>query len=353
MIRESRCHRRTAWTWASVRTAERSNRPTKIVTVITQTRRRPMNVPVLRKTIRLPNLARATISVRTIVPLDKRRVHFSATRRGFQSRQDLFVRAKYRPVIDFRYSPVFTGFMDCRINQIDRRDEKGGSRTTRQTRRFRDMPFTERLQNRIPVRFIFVTCYQSRNLGIQAPSRFLYQKYSLLFRPFAIDHFQHELVFGIKGDVIPIVTATPISRVVFVAIFLLLFDEAPFLVELNFLGVRGKKQRVHRVILPHVLRRAGCSGSPFADGLFPGGLFFASHFPRRHAQGGKRQFLLAIANRKKPFHDAQKIVVYKSGNAVIGYRSARRWYERGYYFHPEHRVWGSFYSDNKTFSSRP
>ena len=182
MIRKPRCHRRTAWTCPSVRTAERSNRPTKIVTVITQTRRRPMNVPVLRKTIRLPNLARATVPVRTIVPFDKRRVHFSTTQRGFQSRQDLFVRAEHRPVIDFRDSPVFASFVNSCINQIFRGNKKGGSRTTRQTRRFRDMPFTKRLQNRIPVRFIFITRYQKRNLEIQAPSCFLHQKYGASVR---------------------------------------------------------------------------------------------------------------------------------------------------------------------------
>jgi len=168
-----------------------------------------------------------------------------------------------------------------------------------------------------------------------------------------MDHFQYEFVFGIKGDVIPVVAAMGIKGIIFVAVFLLLFDEAPFLVERNLFGVRGKKSPTHCAILPHGLRRAGCSGSPFAGEHFPDDWFFASPFPRRHGQGGKRRFLSAIASRKKPFHDARKNVFYKSGNAIIGYRSARRWYERGYDLHPEHRVWGSFYSDNKIFSSRP
>ena len=66
---------------------------------------------------------------------------------------------------------------------------------------------------------------------------------------------------------IPVVAATSVSRIIFVAIFFLFFDEVPLFVELNLLGLRGKKPRVRRVTVRHVRPQAGCAGSPFDDEL--------------------------------------------------------------------------------------
>ena len=141
-----------------------------------------MNVPVLRKTIRLPNLARATVSVRSVVPLDKRRVDLPTARRGRQCRLDLLVRAKHCSIVDFRYSAFLTGLTDRCIDQFLRRHEKNSSRTARQARRLRDVSLAEHLQNRLFIRFIFITRYQPRRIAIQALRRFLHQQFCSFFR---------------------------------------------------------------------------------------------------------------------------------------------------------------------------
>ncbi len=57
-----------------------------------------------------------------------------------------------------------------------------------------------------------------------------------------MDDLQDELVLGVQRDVIPVIATSRISRIVFVAIFLFLSDEAPFFVVLvDLLGVGGKQ----------------------------------------------------------------------------------------------------------------
>jgi hypothetical protein len=43
----------------------------------------------------------------------------------------------------------------------------------------------------------------------------LYQQFRVLFRSFAVDDFQHEFVFGIQRNVIPVVATPRVSRIVF------------------------------------------------------------------------------------------------------------------------------------------
>jgi len=116
---------------------------------------------------------------------------------------------------------------------------------------------TERLKNRLFVGRILITRDQSRRLVIQASRRILYQLLRVLDRPLTIDDIQHEFVFGIQRDMIPVVAATSISRIVFVAILFLFSYKVPFLVELNLFRLWGKKRRVRRVTVRHVDRQAG------------------------------------------------------------------------------------------------
>lgn len=54
---------RTAWSTPTVRTAQRPDRPQKIVTVHAQTRRRTMNIPSLRKTMQISYLPATSVSI--------------------------------------------------------------------------------------------------------------------------------------------------------------------------------------------------------------------------------------------------------------------------------------------------
>ena len=211
-----------------------------------------MYVPILRKTITLANLSTTTISVRTILSLHKRRVDLPATLRTFQRMSNLLFRSEHRPIVNLLHSPLHTRLMNRRIYQILRRTITRLLRSTSFAHVFLGTWVTKRFKNCLFVRLIFITRDQSRRFVFQASRRFSHQPFRILFRPLAIDHFQYEFVFGIQGNVIPVVATTSVSRIVCVAVFLFLLNEVPFLVELNLFGQQGKKPRVRREVFRNV-----------------------------------------------------------------------------------------------------
>ena len=353
VIGEASRHRGGTWAWTTIRAAKRSHRPAKVVTVHAETCCRTMNVPILGKAIRLPNLPAATVPVRPVLTLDKRRVHLVAAWRRRKGCFHLLVGSKHGSTLDFCHTPFGSCFVDRRIDQVRRRTITWAFRTPSFSRAFWQPLLAERLQDGLFVGMVFIARDQSWRLVLQAFRCIFHQQFRVFFRSFAVDHFEHEFVFGVQGSVIPVVAAAGISRIGFVAIFLLLQNEVPFFVELYLGCVGGKFRRVRRGVLRHVSRRVGCNGSPFLGVLSPGGLFFASQFLPRHDRGWKPLCLLAAANRKRPFLGARKRIFCKRGNTTVASCWARIGIERGYFLHPELHVWDIFYSDNKSFSSRP
>lgn len=275
-----------------------------------------------------------------------------------KSRLNLFFCPEYRPIVYFYHTSIHTGLMHCCIHQVLRCAKTCFLRSTAFSCWMRQILLSEGLKNCLPVRLVFVAGNQPRRFELQAVSRFLYQLFCICFRAFAVDHFQHKFVFGIKGNVIPIVTASGIRRIVFVAMFLFFPNEVPLLVELNLFRVRGTVllkmgQQVRREVVRHVLRQVVCNDLRYRDQLSPNVLFFAFHSPRRRVREWKRRFSPAIASRKKPCRDVRKSVVYKSSNTTAACCLGRNRHERGYFLHPEHHVGSSFYSDNKTCQDRP
>ena len=117
--------------------------------------------------------------------------------------------------------------------------------------------FAKRLQQRLFIRLVLIARYQSRRLVFQAFRRLLYQQLRVLFRAFAVDYLKHEFMFGIQRNMIPVIAATSISRIVCVAMLFLLCDETPLLVELNLFGVGGKSRRVRRGVFRRDRLRVG------------------------------------------------------------------------------------------------
>ena len=313
-----------------------------------------MNVPVLRKTIRLPNLSAATIAVGAVMSFDERRVDFLTALRLFQRRLDLLLRAEHTSIIDFDDTTFHTRFMNRRIDQILAGLVTRSFRTTSLAGSFRGPLDAERFQNRLPVRLVFIARDQPWSPVFQAFRRFTHQQLRVLFRPFAVHHLQHKSMLRINRHVIPVVTTTGISGIVFVAIFLFLPNEVPLLVELKLLGLRGKIRRVRREVFPHALRQVACNESPFAGEFFPNDLFSASRSLPRHAQESKRPWIPEAANQKTPSPSAPKISSCKQDNTTTDVPcSCRNGLERGYYSRHELRVWNNFYSDSKNDSNRP
>ena len=147
-----------------------------------------MYVPILRKAIGLPNLSTTTISVRTILTLDKRCVHFPTTRRDLQCLCNLLLRTKHRPIVNLLHSTLHTSFMYRRIDQILRWTILRLPRSPTTEHPFRRAFETKRLKNRLFVGRILICRYQSWRLVIQASRRIVHQLFRVLDRPFAVDH---------------------------------------------------------------------------------------------------------------------------------------------------------------------
>jgi hypothetical protein len=147
-----------------------------------------MDVPVLRKTITLPNLSTATIPVRSILTLDERSIDLPATLRFLQCRLNLFLRAKNDPIINLFDTPLHPRLVHRCIHQVWRRTITRSLRSSSlECSSWRSF-CSKCLQNRSWIGGIFVARHQSRRLVIQASRRIFHQLLRVLDRPFAIDH---------------------------------------------------------------------------------------------------------------------------------------------------------------------
>ena len=175
----------------------------------------------------------------------------------------MILRAKHYSIVNLFYTSLHARFMYRRIHQVRFGSITWFLRSPTFTGKTRHSLFPKRLKNRLLVRLVFITRNQSRRLELQTSRRILYQPFCVRLRPFTIDDFKDKFVFGIQCNVIPVVAATSVSRIAFVAIFFLLENEVPLFVELNLLGVGGKTPRVRRGVVRHVCLPIGCSGSRF------------------------------------------------------------------------------------------
>jgi len=179
---------------------------------------------------------------------------------GFtQRRPHLFVCAEDRSIVDLRNPALHSRLVDRRIDQSLRRTKSRPRRSSPFASARTDTLLAKGFQNRLPVRLVLIAGDQSRSLVVQAFGRLLNQQLRVVFRPLAVDHFQHEFMFGIQRDMIPIVAATSVSRILRVALFLLFSHEVPLLVELDFVGVWGKKRPVRREVFPRACRQVWCN----------------------------------------------------------------------------------------------
>ena len=81
------------------------------------------------------------------------------------------------------------------------------------------------LEDRSLVRRVFVGRHQVHQPAARPALEILHQFMSLLLGPLARRHTDHQPVFGVDGDVIPVVPLQVIRRLIVGAVLLLLADE--------------------------------------------------------------------------------------------------------------------------------
>ena len=107
MIGQPGRHRRTVFLpWPTlVANPKGSDRPAKVVAEVAERSRRSVKIPVLRKAVRLPNLAAASIPIRSVMSLHEAGVHTPTHRRGRQCRRHRLRRPEHDPRAH-RHHPV-------------------------------------------------------------------------------------------------------------------------------------------------------------------------------------------------------------------------------------------------------
>lgn len=146
------------------------------------------------------------------------------------------------------------------IHQILRRTITRLLWSTTFTCTLRLLPFTKLFQYCRRVRLILITRYQTGSPVFQAFRRQMNQPSGVLEGAFTIDHLQHKFVLCVQRNVIPVIAAVSIGRIVFVAMFFFFVHEVPLFVELDFFALGGKEQRVRREVVRRVRRQVLSSG---------------------------------------------------------------------------------------------
>ena len=205
-----------------------------------------MDLPVLGKAVALAGLAAVAVVIRAVVPLHVHRVHPLTYRRGGQRRRD----GKHRPEddagFDLDHAVVLARLVNHRILQALR----GLLVRLGVPADLAPAPGSDRLavglQDGRLVARVLIRGHQIHQPAAGPFFEIVYQELGVPLGTFARDHTDNQAMFGVEGHMVPVVAAQVICRLVRVAALLLLGDEGPLLVELDFTGLGGKKPRDRR-----------------------------------------------------------------------------------------------------------
>jgi len=235
---------------------ERPDRPAEVVAIGNEIGRRLMEVPVLGKSVRPPDLARILMPVRAIVPLDKGDVDVAAARRTTQGLLQILPAPINDSRADAHHPAPAAVFVDRRVQQSGRRTTaRFGSAADPMLAAAR-IGLSVDLQDRFTVRLVLIAGDQTHPPASRATVEVPHETMHILAGPLARHQGDDQLVLGIQGHMVPVVPAPLIRRVVGITLFFLFAHEGPLFVELDLLRLRGKRRPDRRAIGEHARRPA-------------------------------------------------------------------------------------------------
>ena len=235
-------------------------RPAEVVTIHGEVGDRFMDVPVFGETITLAGLTCIAMPIRPIVSFDERRIDLRTDRRGIQGGLDTFLGAEDGAEFNIDDSSLLARFVHRGIVEILGREDVRMGGTTRFAGGRRVHFLSIRPMNRPFVRAVFVTGEQYNGLIIGALLECLHHLLDVFRAPFSWYDSQHQSMFRVIGHMIPTIALVGIVRIVGGTMLLLLADKGPFLIELAFSGLRGKKPPTRHAHLWSDCLPACCSG---------------------------------------------------------------------------------------------
>jgi hypothetical protein len=217
-----------------------------------------MHLPVFAEPVSLPRLSRIATAIGRVVALDERGVHAVAHRGLAQYLLQPLRRAEDQPLFNGNHVIVLAVLVHRRVGHVVSHPALGeNSRPARLTFPWGGHRFAERLLDCRRVRRVLVAGHQLRRLATELLTHLVHDCIAVLPRSRPGNHRQDELVLGVEGDMVPIVAAVVVIGVRGIAVLLLLSDEGPFLVELDFACIGGKKPPTPRGWLWRADRPAG------------------------------------------------------------------------------------------------
>ena len=238
---------------------EGTDRPAEVVGVECQVGHGLVDLVVLAEAVGLPRLPGVAAPVGGVLTLQEGCVHLDARLRGGQGGLQGLGRAEDLASLDPDHASALAVLVHHRIGhgpgQATLGHDPGAARAAMLGLGHR---LAEDLADRRLVGRVGVAGDQGRRVDGHAGGHLLDDGAGVLLGPGARDHGQDQPMLGVECDVIPVVAAVVVGRVVGVEVGLLLGDVGPLLIELDLAGRGGKRPRARR----GRPRRAGRRASP-------------------------------------------------------------------------------------------
>jgi hypothetical protein len=235
-----------------------------------------MHRQVLRERVGLASLPRVLMPIRPVVPLHERRVDGRARRRSLQSSNQQAEHAEDQGPHHLHDVAFLAPLPHGRIALLGRDDLHGLGRSARPRTLRPGLLHAVDLGDRRLVWGVLVAGDQQVGPPSGPIPDLTDQALAGLAVALARHQGQEQSALGVDGGMIPIIATEPIERVEGIARSLLLGDEVPLLVDLDFTGSGGEGPRVRHGASRRGPRRAPGSASPCSCPHRPGDSWLAS-----------------------------------------------------------------------------
>jgi hypothetical protein len=219
-----------------------------------------VHLPVFAEPVSLPRLPRVATAIGAVLALDERGVHTMACHRLAEYFLQPFRRAEDLSLFYGHDAIVLAVLVHRRVNYVVSDLALGENpRPARLSSPRGSHRLTEGLLDRRGVGRVLVAGHQFRRITAELLTDLADDCIGVFPRSRPGDHSQDELVLGVERNMIPVVAEVIVIGVRGVAVLLLLVDERPFLIELDFAGIGGKRPPTRRGRLWRAYRPAGPS----------------------------------------------------------------------------------------------
>lgn len=278
-----------------------------------------MNIPVLRETVSFTNLSSIAVSICSIVPFNKGCVNRITDRRAFYCSFDLRFAGEDRSQINLNHPSFSSSLMNSGIDQALYWNTPRTFGAAAFASMYNRGVFAISLQNSPFVRSIFIRSDQIHNATASSFLKIQYKILNVFCCSLARYNTYHQTILRVVSYMIPVVSLPEVLRNIVITMFSFLKYKRPFLIELNLIGLRGKRLPAHREVPLHVCRRGVNNASQYFYLRQPDALFCGPRNLQRYAQTERLLFSSQASCGTAVCLFVRKIASCMFGSIVAGY----------------------------------